>query len=101
MRGLRTVGSRCRNFLNTLKNHLRFTALCSGGQTTACAQVSGNGGKELKTPNFGQLKEPKEFRLDNIQVTTGKIEISFISNAKAGQWLNVTEVVLEKATESK
>jgi hypothetical protein len=56
---------------------LTFNVVCSGGQSEASARVRGYGGPDRKIENFGTC------------------EILFTSVAKANQWLNIDDVVLE------
>ena len=65
----------------------------------AHAAAKGFGGSDLRTPTFGEQLALKAFSIESIEVTNGKCEIGFSSNANANQWINIDDVRLERVSD--
>lgn len=77
------------------KYRLKAKVTSSGGQTTAQMQIKNYGGSQVNC-DIPTTNSWTEISIDNINVTNGSIEVGFYSNAPAGKWINVDDVVLEK-----
>jgi hypothetical protein len=62
----------------------------SGGQTTAAMQLKQYGGSDISTAITASSTYTQISR--GVNVTTGKIEVGFWSNANANNWINVDDV---------
>lgn len=71
----------------------------SGGQPLAEIRVSGHGGPDRVVP-IPPAVDWTELVIDDIKVTTHTAVVSFVSQAGAGQWLNVDDVDFHHVTAS-
>lgn len=76
---------------------VRAQVVSVGGQNYAFLSAKDYGGRELKAnipasgwPNW------QELTIQNVRVTNGQITVGVYSNAKAGNWLSVDDVRVER-----
>ena len=74
----------------TLKAWVKST----GGQNSAMVYVRGYGGDDKIVNVNKKMDSWTQITIDNIPVTTGKVQIGVYSDAKAGNWLMVDDFTL-------
>jgi len=68
----------------------------SGGQKIANIYVKNFGGSEMNVSINNKINNWTQVSIKNIKVTTGKIQIGIYSNANAGNYINVDDIVLSQ-----